>query len=207
MGDKTVDVAVQTTFKSVITKCCEEYAKDPQARFIGYNTAFGSRMYGTLSNVPSERCIETPVAENLMMGLAMGMTFEGFRPVVCFERHDFLLLALDAIVNHMDKLPWLSGDKYSFPIIIRAIVGASHPLNPGPQHTGNYTHELSRMLSHTIVREPATSHEYELVWNQYTKGGYNGPIIIIEHRDHYEQVSLPTRGDIANNTLGAFQEG
>jgi hypothetical protein len=61
------------TYKECITGLCDRYAKDNAARFIGYNTVYGSRMYGTLTNVKPELCIEAPVAENLMVGLAMGM--------------------------------------------------------------------------------------------------------------------------------------
>ena len=66
------------------------------AIFIGYNVKFGNAM-GTLKNVSDDQKVETPVAENLMSGLAIGMSFEGLRPVLYFERHDFMLVAADAI--------------------------------------------------------------------------------------------------------------
>lgn len=174
------------TFKDVITERCESYAKDPKTRFIGYNTVFGSRMYGTLSAINKEQCIETPVAENLMMGLAMGMTLEGYKPVVCFERHDFMLLALDAMVNQMDKMPWISGDQFKFPIVVRAIVGASKPLNPGPMHTQNYRGPLTTMLKHTPVYQPIKGDEFRMAWDEVGRSE-SGAVVIVEHRDWYEQ--------------------
>ena len=77
--------------------------------FIGYNVRYGNAI-GTLKDVSDDQKLETPVAENLMAGLAMGMSFEGFNPVIYFERHDFMLVAADAIINHIDKIerifPW-----------------------------------------------------------------------------------------------------
>lgn len=173
------------TYKQAITKKCNEYAKNPLVRFIGYNTVFGSRMYGTLNDIKPEQCIESPVAENLMMGLAMGMCMEGYKPVVCFERHDFILLALDAIVNQMDKMPWISGDKFKYPIIIRAIVGSKKPIDPGPMHSQDYGAALTMMLKHTPVSSFESIEELSNAWNSVGKSS-SGASIIIEYKDDYE---------------------
>lgn len=171
------------TYKEIITNECTEYAKDPMVRFIGYNTAKGSRMYGTLAGVPVEQCIESPVAENLMMGLAMGMSLVGFKPVVCFERHDFLLLGLDALVNHVDKLPYMSGDQFKFPIVVRAIVGGSNPIDPGPQHTKDYSRELKTMLVNTPVVLDGIASAFDLVGKTDS-----GAVVSVEYRDLYDSV-------------------
>jgi transketolase C-terminal domain/subunit len=173
------------TYKECITNLCTSHGANPLARFIGYNTALGSRMYGTLNNVPQCRCLETPVSENLMMGLAMGMSLEGYLPVVCFERHDFLLLALDALVNHTDKLPSMGDIK--FPIIVRAIIGGTHPLDAGPQHTQDYQWELRRMLKHITVHTPDSEEEFNVAWSAPSFGLCS---VIIESRDKYDKQLL-----------------
>jgi pyruvate dehydrogenase E1 component beta subunit len=172
-------------FKEIIKLKCEEYAKNPLARFIGYNTVYGSRMYGTLSDINPNQCIESPVAENLMAGLAMGMSLEGYRPVLCFERHDFILLALDALVNQMDKMPWMSGDKFKYPILLRAIVGGKKPIDPGPMHSQNYSKALSTMLKNTPVFEPMTVDAFDNAWAEVGRSN-SGAVIIVEHKDLYE---------------------
>ena len=55
------------------------------AIFIGYNVVRGDAM-GTLANVANDQKLETPVAENLMSGLAIGMSFEGFTPVLSLAK-------------------------------------------------------------------------------------------------------------------------
>lgn len=174
------------THKNMIKLKCEEYAKNPNVRFIGYNTVYGSRMYGTLADIKPSQCIESPVAENLMMGLAMGMSLEGYLPVVCFERHDFMLLALDAMVNQMDKMPYMSGDRFKYPIIIRAITGGTRPIDPGPMHTQNYTTALNSMLHHTPVYVPKDPLSYHIAWGQVGKTP-SGAVVIVESKDQYEE--------------------
>lgn len=174
------------THKDMLTNLYTKYASDPMVRFIGYNTLKGSRMYGTLNNIPDKQCVEMPVAENLMIGLAIGMSLEGYKPVVCFERHDFMLLALDGLVNHVDKLPKISGYQYKLPILVRAIVGSASPLNPGPQHTQNYYQELKSMLKHTPVFD-ASMMRYEGLVTALRQVGVSesGAVVIVEKRDNY----------------------
>lgn len=185
-------------YKDIITEQCTQYSQDPKAVFIGYNTKFGSRMYGTLEGVDKSQCLETPVCENLMMGLALGMSLEGYKPVVCFERHDFLLIALDAMVNHMDKLPWLSGDRFKFPVIVRAIVGSKTPLDPGPLHKQDYTQEMRSMLRDTIIVEPSCQMGFKQAWESVGSEHTSGAVVIVEHRDKYqEEIPLSPRENLS----------
>lgn len=164
----------------------KEAKKHTNLRYIGYNTVYGSRMYGTLKDVDAAQCIEMPVCENLMMGMAVGMALEGMLPVVCFERHDFLLIGLDALVNHVDKLPWLSGKQYKLPILIRAIVGSKEPIDAGPMHTQDYTAALTGMLKHTPVFVPTSSVEFERAWNSVGNTP-SGAVVIVEYKDYYNK--------------------
>lgn len=181
-----LDCGVGMTYKEAITKKCEEYATNENARYIGYNTIYGSRMYGTLSSVATNKCIESPVAENLMAGLSIGLALEGMRPVLCFERHDFMLLAFDGIINHIDKLPWMSGEQFKLPIIVRAIVGGSYPINPGPMHTADYTSSLRIALKHTPVYVPRSITELDRAW---AEGGLtpSGAVVVVEYKDEYDK--------------------
>jgi pyruvate/2-oxoglutarate/acetoin dehydrogenase E1 component len=80
---------------------------NPKTRFIGYGLKKG-RALGTLKEVRDDQIIEMPVAENLMVGVATGLALQGYLSVVFIERMDFLLNALDQIVNHLDKIKQLS---------------------------------------------------------------------------------------------------
>ena len=180
------------TYKECIKQECEKYAKSTGSIFIGYNTVFGSRMYGTLDGVGVDHCLETPVAENLMVGLAVGMSMQGMRPVVCFERHDFMLLGLDALVNHLDKLGWISGGQFKLPVIVRAIVGGKKGLLAGPMHTQGYGTALRNMLRHTPVITPVYEYEIREAWEMVGTTD-SGAVVIVEYKDLYnEELPLAT---------------
>jgi pyruvate dehydrogenase E1 component beta subunit len=170
-------------YKDAIKQAMEELAPDERVCFIGYNIRFGSRAYGTLSAIASERCIETPVAENLMAGLAIGMAMEGFRPVLFYERHDFMFNALDAIVNHLDKLEKLSHGQFTAPVIIRAVIGATRPLYPGLQHIQNLT-EMFRSLFHFPIYELKLDSDIPGLYRKAIEG--NTPVVFIEEKNLYE---------------------
>lgn len=170
------------TYKTAITHNMTKLGKAKNTVFIGYNTACGHRMYGTLDKVPKTQCIETPVCENLMVGLGLGMSLEGYRPIVCFERHDFLLIALDAILNHMDAMPILSNRQFNFPIVLRTIVGSDTPLDPGIQHTRDYTDILlqySKADVHMLYNAKLVDRAYEAVPK------YERPVVLVEYKKLY----------------------
>lgn len=169
-----------TTYRDIITNECTRLGHDEHTLFLGYNTRNGSRMYGTLSEVSPSKCIETPVAENLMAGLAIGLSLTGFKPVLCFERHDFILGALDQIVNHLDKIELMSDNEVELYVKIRAIVGDSSVLDVGLQHSQNYTAELRTMLKTILVVEPQSKEDFEFAFR------YPGSIVIVEHRAQYD---------------------
>lgn len=133
---------VDITYKNAVVQAMTELGMAGNSVFIGYNVARGNAM-GTLVNVPDKYKIETPVAENLMTGLAIGMSFEGFRPVVYYERHDFMLVAADAIINHLNHIERISHGEFTCPVILRAVVADAGPFYSGPTHSQNFT-ELFR---------------------------------------------------------------
>lgn len=171
------------TYRDIIKQAMLELADDPRTVFLGYNVCFGSRAYGTLAGIPAERCVETPVAENLMAGLAIGMSLTGYRPVLFYERHDFVLNALDAIVNHLDKLEDLSAGQFKTPVLIRAVVGGTEPLHPGPQHIQDFTEAIRLMVSFPVF-DIRSGQEAEETYRKVLHS--TGPAMIVERRDLYD---------------------
>lgn len=170
------------TYKQVIISAMNKLARDKRTVFIGYNTACGSRMYGTLAKVPLKQCVETPVAENLMVGLGMGMSLEGYRPIICFERANFLWTAADAIRHHLCMLPELSGWQFTFPVVLRVIEGHDRPLDPGKQHKWGSAIEFAKMCN---MEYWACSTVEELQWAYYSLSKLDNPVMIIEYKRLY----------------------
>ena len=140
--------------------------EQPDTLFLGQGVAYpGTKMSASFEGVPDEKRIEMPVAEQLQLGISIGLALEGFVPISVFPRINFLLCAMDMLVNHLDKLPLYSD--YQPKVIIRTAVGAKRPLDAGPQHTGDYTLPLAEMLKSVKVARlysPATESDRWLLF-------------------------------------------
>jgi len=116
--------------------------------FLGQSVAYpGTAMFGTLAGVPMEKRIELPVAEEMQLGICTGMSLAGYLPISIYPRWNFLLLAMNQLVNHLDKYSSMSD--YRPKVIIRVGIGAVTPLWPGEQHLGDFSGAVEQML-HTI---------------------------------------------------------
>jgi pyruvate/2-oxoglutarate/acetoin dehydrogenase E1 component len=121
---------------------------DKRTLFVGQAVKYpGQRAFPTFANVPMSKRIELPVAENFQMGFSMGLALAGYLPVSFYPRMDFLIIAADQLVNHLDKHPMRPK------VIIRTAIGGTKPLNPGPQHTQDHTQALRLMLKTVRVME------------------------------------------------------
>ena len=134
-------------------------ASQPNALFIGQNVGYdGNVVFKHLNGVSWKQRLELPVCEELQMGMSIGLALKGILPISIYPRMDFVVLALNQLVNHLDKLPVMSKGDYQPKVIIRTKVGARKPLNAGPQHTQDHTEAFRLMLTTVTVAkitEPA----------------------------------------------------
>jgi pyruvate/2-oxoglutarate/acetoin dehydrogenase E1 component len=138
--------------RSTVNQAMLMLAAQPGALFIGQNVCYdGAWPYQTLDGVPSEQRIEFPVAEELQLGVSTGLALQGFLPVSCFPRIDFLLRAADQLINHLDKLEQMSCGQFKPKVIIRTRVGPKQPLDAGPQHTQDHVQAFKVMLGNVDV--------------------------------------------------------
>ena len=113
----------------------------------------GNVIYKTLENIDNNKKIELPVAEEFQLGISIGLALQGWIPVTIYPRFDFLLLALNQLLNHLDKITLISDGKISPKVIIKVMVGSTRPLDPGWQHKQNYTEALRSMCKTIEVIE------------------------------------------------------
>ncbi|HUK66761.1 MAG TPA: alpha-ketoacid dehydrogenase subunit beta [Anaeromyxobacteraceae bacterium] len=78
---------------------------------------------GLFQEFGAERVIDTPLAENGIVGTAVGMALYGLRPVPEIQFADFIFPAMDQIVNEVAKYRYRSGGQYGCPLVIRAPYG------------------------------------------------------------------------------------
>jgi pyruvate/2-oxoglutarate/acetoin dehydrogenase E1 component len=136
---------VVSTYFDELCRAMKLLADNRNTIFMGQGVKYvGTTMTDTLRDVPKERMIEFPVAEDMQMGMALGMSLDGVIPVCIFPRWNFLLCAANQLVNHLDRLPLYSS--YKPKVIIRTAVPRTEIFNPGPQHDDDFTQAFRSML-------------------------------------------------------------
>ena len=139
-------------YKEELIRSMEYLAKDERTIFLGQSVKYsGNAIYNTLESIDDSKKIETPVFEDVQMGLSTGLALNGFVPITCFPRFDFLILTCNQLVNHLDKIEYMSKGTMKPRVIIRTSIGPKEPLDGGPQHTADYTDVFKGMLTNTNV--------------------------------------------------------
>lgn len=163
-------------------------AQDSRTIFLGQAVAVpGTAMSNTLRDVPTSKLIELPVAEELQMGITNGLALEGMIPVSIFPRWNFLLLAVNQLVNHLDKMPMMSNQGFKTKVIIRTGIGSERPLHPQCQHVGDYTAAFKLMMENVeVIRldEPDQIFPAYVMALERTDGKST---LVVEHGDYYNE--------------------
>lgn len=157
--------------------------------------------FGTLSGfekvLDSSRLIEMPIAENGLIGIAIGAAMGGKKVVVSLQRVEFAMLALEQIFNNAAKSHYVSNGAHSVPIVLRLVVGRGW--GQGPEHSQSLESMFAMFPGLKVVMPvfPGTAKGLII-------GAVNdpNPVIVIEHRwCHYvqgrvrsEYYSLPLNG-------------
>lgn len=125
----------------------------------------------------SKRVLDMPVAENGMTGIAIGSALTGMRPIMTHQRVDFMLLALDQIINNAAKWHYMFGGLMKIPIVIRLLVGRGW--GQGPQHSQSLQSIFAHIPGLKVVM-PTTPYDAKGLLISAIED--NNPVIYIEHR-------------------------
>ena len=126
------------------------------------------------------RVMDSPIAENALVGWAVGAAAEGMRPVVEIMFSDFVLLALDQIVNMAAKLRFMSNGQFNVPIVIRMPGGGG--TNHGPQHSQSLE-SLFAQIPGLVVAMPSTASD--AYWMLREAIALDDPVIFLENKYLY----------------------
>lgn len=156
--------------------------------FLGQAVAVaGTAMSNTLRDVPKDRLIELPVAEEMQMGMTCGIALTGMVPVSIFPRWNFLLLAVNQLVNHLDKIELMSDGKYKAKAIIRTGIGSERPLHPQHQHVGDYTEAFRLMCPHVSIVRLEVPDQIFPAYRQALEREDGRSTILVEYGDFYNE--------------------
>ena len=139
-------------YKDELIRAMKMLGEQENTVFIGQSVKWkGTGLYWTVKDVPEEKKIELPVFEDVQMGMSIGMALEGLIPISIYPRWDFLILAANQLVNHLDKMEEMSDGQFKPKIIIRTAVGSVTPLFPGPQHSNDHTEAFKQMCKNVDI--------------------------------------------------------
>jgi pyruvate/2-oxoglutarate/acetoin dehydrogenase E1 component len=124
-----------------------------------------------------ERVLECPTSENAYLGHALGLALAGYKPIVHFQRLDFMAYAFDQLVSNVAKWNTMFGKEYNLPLTIRCLVGMGW--GQGPQHSQNLA-PLFAQIPGLQVLVPSCPASVSSFLHQSVNG--NKPSIIVEHR-------------------------
>lgn len=156
-------------------------ARDDNVYVMGQGVDDPAGMFGITRELDkqygSERVFDTPLSENALTGIAVGSALTGMRPVYLHNRPDFLLLAMDQIINHAAKWSYMFGGKLTVPLVIMAVIGRGW--GSAAQHSQSL-HGLFMHIPGLRLVMPSTAYDAKGLLTASIAD--NNPVIFIIHR-------------------------
>jgi pyruvate/2-oxoglutarate/acetoin dehydrogenase E1 component len=169
----------------------QEMARDSSVFVLGLGVDDFKAIYGTTKGLVErfgpDRVLDTPLSEDGMTGVAIGAALAGMRPIHVHIRMDFVLLAMNQIVNIAAKSRYMYGGAVSVPIVVRSIIGRSW--GQGAQHSQGL-HALFAHIPGLKVVAPTTPYDAKGCLIASIRD--NNPVMFVEHRMvHHQQGHVP----------------
>jgi pyruvate/2-oxoglutarate/acetoin dehydrogenase E1 component len=142
---------------------------------------------GLLEKYGAERVFGTPLSEDAMTGVAIGMALAGLRPIHVHIRMDFMLLAMNQLVNIAAKSRYMYGGQVHVPMVVRCMIGKSW--GQGAQHSQGLQSYFMHVPGLKVV---APTNPYDAKGCLFQAIEDNDPVIYVEHRIlHFQKGSVP----------------
>lgn len=160
----------------------------PDTYFLGQAVSYaGTAITNTLKDVNADKLLEMPVNEDMQMGMTIGMALNGTVPISIYPRWNFLALATNQVVNHLDKIRIMSDNEYSPKVIIRTSIGSQRPIHPQYQHVADLTAGFKAMCdSIDIIRLDEASQIFDSYKYAYERTDGRSTILV-EWGDFYNE--------------------
>ena len=171
-----------------LTKAMDFLAKNPKTIFLGQAVEYpGTAMTNTLKNVPKNKLIEIPVAEEMQLGISNGLALNNYIPISIFPRWNFLLLATNQLINHLDKFEVMSQGLFKTKVIIRTSIGSQRPLHPQHQHVGDFTEAFKKVLSTVDIIRLEEPKDVIPAYEKALERDDGKSTILVEYGDYYNE--------------------
>jgi pyruvate/2-oxoglutarate/acetoin dehydrogenase E1 component len=168
----------------------EEMRRDPKVFVLGedvgaYGGAFGVTQ-GLYEEFGEMRVVDTPISESAIVGISIGASQRGYRPVAEMQFADFITCAFDQIVNQAATLRFRYGGRASVPIVIRAPSGGN--VSGGLYHSQNPEAWFAHRPGLKVVA-PSTAFDAKGLLKAAIRD--DNPVVYMEHKYLYRRVKGP----------------
>ncbi len=170
----------------------EEMQRDERVFIMGeevghYNGAYKVTK-GMLDKYGPKRVIDTPISENGFAGLCIGAAMTGLRPVVEFMSFNFSFVAADQIISNAAKMYYMSGNRFSVPIVFRGPNGAAAQVSSQHSHC---VEAIYGNLPGLIIVAPSNGYDAKGLLKTSIRN--NNPVLFLESELSYgDKMEIPT---------------
>ena len=177
--------------QALLEATAQEMEADPDVIVMGLNVDDFKGIYGTTLGLQerfgSDRVFDTPLSEDAMTGTAIGAALAGLRPIHVHIRMDFVLLAMNQLINIAAKTHYMYGGTLNVPIVVRSVIGRSW--GQGAQHSQGL-HSLLMHIPGLKVVAPSTP--YDAKGTLISSIRDDNPVMFVEHRMvHFKRGVVP----------------
>jgi acetoin:2,6-dichlorophenolindophenol oxidoreductase subunit beta len=167
----------------------QEMERDPAVVLFGLDVddhlGIQGSTRGLLQRFGSERVFTTPLSEDSMTGVAIGAAMAGMRPIHVHIRMDFLMLAMNQLINIAAKTHYMYGGAYKVPLVVRCIIGKSW--GQGAQHSQGL-HSMFMHVPGLTVAAPSNAFDAKGCLIAAVRD--DNPVIFVEHRLLYNTEAI-----------------
>jgi len=147
----------------------------------GYAGVFGVS-HGLYDKFGPKRIIDTPIAENTIMGAAIGTSMLGFKPIAEVMFADFISVCFDGILNQAAKVRFMTNDQYKLNLVVRLPGGEG--AGTGPQHSQSLE---SLFMTIPGIKIANPSNAYDAKGLMATSIEMGDPVLFFEHKKLYKK--------------------
>lgn len=170
----------------------EEMTRDPNVFIMGEEVAEYNGAYkitkGLLAKWGPQRVVDTPISELGFAGLGVGAAMTGLRPVIEFMSFNFSFVACDQIISNASKMHYMSGNRFTVPIVFRGPNGAA------AQVSCQHSHCVEAFYSNfpgLIVISPSNAYDAKGLLKSAIRN--NNPVLFLENELSYgDKMEIPT---------------
>ena len=190
MTEQTQNVELREALRQAID---EEMTRDERVFILGeevgeYNGAYKVTK-GLLDKWGPKRVIDTPISEAGFAGLGIGAAMTGLRPIVEFMSFNFSFVAADQIISNAAKMYYMSGNRFSVPIVFRGPNGAAAQVSSQHSHC---VEALYGNLPGLIIVAPSNPYDAKGLLKSSIRS--NNPVLFLESELSYgDKMDIPVK--------------